>query len=114
MDHLLRAKKKYKNFKKQEIRDTFIKKNFPHDIAFGDFKISLGEQFLIRYYVVKHLILLKIQNKMVMKKVLPQWLTSFFEKSLSGIGVRSDIMSNQPLAEELLKPIIKNIEKQKV
>ena len=49
-----------------------------------------------------------------MKKVLPQWLTSFFEKSLSGIGVRSDIMSNQPLAEELLKPIIKNIEKQKV
>ena len=37
-----------------------------------------------------------------------------FDKKSSGSGVKSIIMSNQKLAEELHKPIIRKFEKQKV
>ena len=37
---------------------------FLHHMVYGDFKDSLEEQPLIKYYMIKHLILLKIQNTM--------------------------------------------------
>ena len=44
-------------------------------------KIYLKEQLLIKYYVIKHLILLKIQNMMDIKEVLLQWFKNFLIKS---------------------------------
>ena len=44
VDHLLKTKKKYKNLKKQEIHDIFIKKKliklafFQHGMVYGDFQ----------------------------------------------------------------------------
>ena len=39
---------------------------------------------------------------------------TFFDKKSSASAVKSAIMSNQQLAEELHKPIIKKVEKRKV
>ena len=78
MDHLLKTKREYKNLKRQEIQDIFIKK---HEInpAFiiiwfmEILKIFLKEQFLINCHIIKQLILLKIQNVMDINLDLLQW-----------------------------------------
>ena len=45
--------------KSKEIRDKFC---FQHDIVMEILRICLEEQLLIRYYMITHLVLLKIQN----------------------------------------------------
>ena len=45
-------------------------------------KIEIEKQMLIKYYVIKHLILLKIQNTMDINVVLLQWFINFLIKSL--------------------------------
>ena len=55
----------------------------------GIFRICLEEQRLIKSYVIKQLMLLKIQN------MLASIVDKFFDKKSSGGGVKSDIMSNQ-------------------
>ena len=45
-------------------------------------RICLEEQLLIKYYMIKHLVLLKIQNRMLIKEVLLQWFSNFLIKSL--------------------------------
>ena len=45
-------------------------------------KIYLEEQLLKKYYVIKHLILLKIQSMMGISLDLLQWFTKFLIKSL--------------------------------
>ena len=45
--------------KSKEMSDKFC---FQHDIVMEILRICLEEQLLIRYYMIKHLILLKIQN----------------------------------------------------
>ena len=74
-------------------------------MAYGDFLgICQEEQLLIKYYVIKHLILLKIQNTMDINMDLLQWfglasvVYKLFDKSSDG-AVKSEIMSNQQLAE---------------
>ena len=100
-------------------------------MAYGD----LEEQPLIKHYVIMHLILLKIQNMMDINKDLIHWFINSFYKKTSGANtsgiavqsetlatrnkfavsaVKSEVMSNQELPKELLKPIIKKFEKQKV
>ena len=65
-----------KNLKKQETQDIFNKTK----LAFNTvrlteiFQIYLEEQLLMKYYVIKHLMLLKIQKTMDIKEVLLQWL----------------------------------------
>ena len=54
---------------KTKFQNIFIKTKidkacFQHDIAYGDLKIYLEEQLQAKYYVIKHLILQKIQNLM--------------------------------------------------
>ena len=72
-------------------------------------RICLEEQLLINYYMIKHLILLKLQNVIDIKEVLFQWLTKFFDKK-SSVGavkcadkfaIKSEILTNQQLAKEL-------------
>ena len=50
---------------------------------------------------------------MDVKEVLLLWLTFFLIKT-SGSGVNNKIRQNQQLAEELHKPIIKNLKKRRV
>ena len=76
-------------------------------------RICLEEQLLIEYYMIKHLLLLKVQNMMVIKEVLPQWFTNILIKKSSRGAVKSEIMPNQELAEELHKPRIRKFEKRK-
>ena len=71
-------------------------------------KIYTKEQLLIKYYVIKHLILLKMQNMMDINVDLPQWFIIFGETR------KNEIISNKVLPEELHKPIIRKMEKRKV
>ena len=72
-----------------------------------------------KYYVKKHLILLKIRNMLDINVDLLEWFTIFFDKKSSGCAVRradkfaikTEIMPNHQLAEELHKLIIKKLEK---
>ena len=76
-------------------------------------KISLEEQLLIKYCIIKHLILLKFQNMMDIKEVCFFWW--FINVlSISGEAVKNEIVSSKELAEQLHKPIIRKINKGKV
>ena len=55
---------------------------FWHDLASGDFKDLTRRTFLIKCCMIKHLILLKIQNMMDINFELVQWFTNFFIKKL--------------------------------
>ena len=87
-------------------------------MAYGDLGIYLEEQCPMKYYVIKYLTLLKIQNMMNIKNVLLQWF-DFLKKNNFWIKiclmvVLNQNMLNQQLAEELHKPIIKKIEQRKL
>ena len=74
VDHLLKTEIEYKDSKKEEIHDIFYQSKidkacFQLGMAHRDFKYLLEEQFLIKYSVIKHLILLKMQNMMNIKKI---------------------------------------------
>ena len=69
--------------------------------------------------MIKHLIFLKIENMMDIKELLLQWFINFLIKISSGSNtsggvVKSEIKSNQELAEELHKPIVRKFEKREV
>ena len=92
MDHLLKTKKESKNLKKQEIQDIFTDKvadkflrdkalNIPKDPKYDGYQIGLAS--------------------MVYK---------FFDKKFSASGIKS-MQQNEQVAEELHKPIIRQLKK---
>ena len=73
VDHLQKTKKEYKQLKKEEIHNIFIwtklmKLVFNMTWLIEILKIWLEEQLLTIYCVIKHLVLLKIQNMMESKR----------------------------------------------
>ena len=78
-------------------------------------KVYIEEQLLIKYYVIKHLILLKIQNMMDINVDLLQasMVYKFFDKKTSGSGIKNENISNKQLAEELHKQVIRKFNKRK-
>ena len=62
---------------------------------------------------MKYLILLKIRNMMDIKEVLLQRFIHFLIKKTSVSGIKSKNISNKKLAEELHKPIIRKLIKEK-
>ena len=79
-------------------------------------RICLKKQFPITYYVINDLMLLKTQNMMDITANLRHWSIIFFDKKSSGSNtsggaVKSSIMPNQELAEELHKAIIRKFDK---
>ena len=74
-------------------------------------KVYLEEQLLIKHEVIKHLILLKIQNMMDNKRDLASVVYILLYKKNSVGAVKHEIMQNNKLAEELHKPIIRRFEK---
>ena len=74
-------------------------------MIYGDFK-DLTEHLLIKCYMIKHFILLKIQNMRDINVKLPQWIINFLIKKTSGGRIENKIISNKELAEESQKPTI--------
>ena len=58
------------------------KASFQHEMTYRDFKDYLEEQLLIKYCMIKNLILLKIQNMMDVKEALLQWFMNFLIRNL--------------------------------
>ena len=83
-------------------------------MAYGDIKDLNRRTFAIKYYMIKLLILLKIQNKMDIKEVLIQCFINFLIKQTFGRGTKNENISNKELAKELHKPIIRKFNKRKV
>ena len=110
IDYLQKTKKESKSLKKtgdsRHIYQNELGKArcFQHDMAMKILKIYLEEQLLIKYCVIKYLILLKIWN---IKKILK------YEK-VSGGAIKNENMSNKKLAELLHKTIIRKFKKRKV
>ena len=73
----------------------------------------IEQQLLVKYWVIKYLVLLKIQNMMDIKQVLLQWFINFLIKETSGSGIKNEIISNKELAEELHKPSLETFRKEK-
>ena len=81
------------------------------------FKIQLEEQLLIKYYLIKHLILLKIQNMMYINAdLLQQFIDFLIKKTLLVVvlQMRIFLISNKEIAQKLHKPILGKFEKRKV
>ena len=78
-------KERIENSRKQNSRYIYQnqlgKACFQHDMAYGNFKDLLEEQLLIKYYVIKHLILLKSQNIVDVKEVLLRWFLNIWIKA---------------------------------
>ena len=75
-------------------------------------KIYLEEQLLIKYYVIKHLILLNIYNRYGGNQRDPASMVyKFFDKKTAGGAVKNKIKQNNGLAEELHKPVIRKFQK---
>ena len=67
-------------------------------------RICPEEQILVKNYVIKHLILLRCNGY---HRGLALMDHKLFDKKASSVAIKSGIMSNQHLLEELRKPIIK-------
>ena len=90
VDHLLKVKKEFENFKeagdtKYIYRNELDKACFQHDMAYGDFE-DLARRTVFDN-VLKHLILLKLQNMMYIKEVLHLWFIIFLIKSLLDLQI---------------------------
>ena len=92
------------------------KASFQDDMANGDFKDLTRRKLLIKYCVIKHLILLKILNMMDINADLLQWSINFFIKKTSGSGIENmkkwEYVKQR--TKELQKPIIRKFKKRKV
>ena len=65
-------------------------------------RIYLEKRPLLKYCVIKHLILLKTQNMIDSKEFLLQWFMIFFDKKSSGGDIKKENMSSQELSKELV------------
>ena len=134
MDHLLKTKKEYENFKKQKIHNIFKKQtrqSFSIIWLMKILRVCLEDKLLIKYYVIKHLILLKIPNMISMNANFHYWFINILIKSLllrvhgqrpelckiqnkfAGSRVESEIIPNHQLAKELHKQIMRKSGKRK-
>ena len=83
---VLKIQKRIQKFKgagdaKYIYQNEVDKTCFQHDMVMGILKIYLKEQLLINFYMIKHLILLKIQNLIDITEIFLQWFTIFLNKS---------------------------------
>ena len=122
MDHLLKAKKEYKNLKKQEIQDIFIKACFHHYMAYGDFKDLPKRTASDKVLHDKAFNIAKDPEYENQRGVASMVYKCVDEKSLGGAvtgtqsetlaaldrsAIKSEIMIKQKVAKELHKPIVR-------
>ena len=78
-------------------------------------RICPEEHIPINNYVIKHLILLKIQNRTDITVNVLYWFWNFFDKRTCGANTSGCVIENKTiLAGGLHKPIIRKFENQKV
>ena len=70
-------------------------------MVYVSLRIYLEKRPLLKYCVIKNLILLKTQNMIDSKEVLLQWFMIFFEQKSSGGDIKKENMSSQELSKEL-------------
>ena len=75
--------------------------------------IQIEEQLLIKYYVIKHSVLLKIQNMMDINVDLLQCFINFLIKKTLGETVKNENIFNKELAEDYTKQLLKDSRKEK-
>ena len=66
-------------------------------MSYGDFKDLPRRAALINYYVIKHLILIRIQNTMdINVDCLQSYFTNLDKKSAtSDVAIKNEVVSNQ-------------------
>ena len=85
VDHLLKTKKEYKNFKKQKIHNILKKQSrqsFSMIWLMKILRVWLEDKLLIKYYVINYLILLKIPNMININANFDHWFINILIKSL--------------------------------
>ena len=75
-------------------------------------KILLEEQLLIKYFMIKHLILLKIQNMRDIKEVLLQWSLSFLIKKLLVVVLKMKIFLIMNYQKNYINQFLENLRKE--
>ena len=112
-----KAKKKYKNSRKQEIHYIFV--CFQHHMAYGDFKDLSRRAVSDKLLHDKGFNIAENLKYDGFQSGLAPMVYKFFDKkssgaNISGGAVKIKIMAKQQLAKELNKPIIRKFEKKKV
>ena len=114
------TKNKQRKQKFKEIGDSwYIYQNeldkacFQHDMAYGDFK-DLTRTASDKILHDKAFKIAKNPKYNGCQHGLASMHYKFFDKKTSGSGIKNENMSDQQLAEELGKPIIRNFKKRKV
>ena len=106
MDHLHKTKKEYKNLKKQEIREIFIKAN-QMQLIYRDFKDLAKITAFDKILHDKAFNIDKNSKYDLSQRGLSSIVFNFFIKKTSDSGYKNENTSNKELAEELYKPIIR-------
>ena len=83
-------------------------------MAYGDFKDISRTTAADKLYRDKAFNTAKNPKYDGYQRGLHSMVYKFFDKESSGSGVKSQIIQNEELAEELHKPIIRKVEKRKV
>ena len=81
---------------------------FQYNMAYGDFK----EQLLIKFWTIKHLILIKINKYDGYQKSLASMVYKFFDKKLLAVVFKN--ISNKEFSEVWHKSVIRKFKKRKV
>ena len=72
-------------------------------------RICPKERLLIKYYMIKDLLLLKILNMMNINVELIHMCIYFLKKKSIGVGIRNKSMSNQELVKDYTKQSTENL-----
>ena len=100
-NRLIKTKKEFKNLKYQEIQDIFTEVNqiklvFNMIWVIEILNIQQKERLLIKFSGIKHLKLIKIQNRMGIKVVLILRFRNSLMKSLRVVsGIKNEIKKDQ-------------------
>ena len=112
-DHLLKINKELKKFKetgdtKYIYRNELDKNCFQHDMAYGDFKDLASRTASDEVLRDKAFNIAENSKYDGYQRVLASMVYNFFDKKSEGGSINNETKRNEPLAEELHKPIIKN------
>ena len=118
VDHLLKTKKEFKNSKKQDIHDVFIKTNqkklvFNMMWLMEILKIYLEKQLLIKYYVIKHLILQKIIKYDRYERRLASVFYKIFIKTLQVVMLKVKLYQTKNQLKNYTNQLLENLKNQK-
>ena len=105
---------------KEREETSYIYKNeldkacLQHDVAYGDFKDLARRTASDKFLRDNVFNIAKNPNYHGYQKGLASIVCKFFDKKSKGSGVNTPLESNEELAKELHKPIIKKFEKEQI